>query len=62
MIITPSVHYTIGGLKTNSKAEVISTNGKPIKGLYYAGEVTRGVHDGNRLGGNSLAECGFLVE
>ena len=60
MIITPSVHYTMGGLKINSKAEVISTKGKTIKGLYGAGEVTGGVHGGNRLGGNSLAECGVF--
>ena len=60
MIITPSVHYTMGGLKINNKAEVINTNGKPIKGLYGAGEVTGGVHGGNRLGGNSLAECGVF--
>ena len=60
MIITPSVHYTMGGIKINSKAEVINTNGKTIKGLYGAGEVTGGVHGGNRLGGNSLAECGVF--
>jgi ferredoxin-NADP reductase len=28
-----------------------------IRGLYAAGEVTGGVHGGNRLGGNSLLEC-----
>jgi len=60
MVITPSVHYTMGGLKINSKAEIISTNGKSINGLYGAGEVTGGVHGGNRLGGNSLAECGVF--
>lgn len=60
MIITPSVHYTMGGIKINNNTEVINTNGKPIKGLYGAGEVTGGVHGGNRLGGNSLAECGVF--
>lgn len=29
----------------------------PIEGLYGAGEVTGGVHGGNRLGANSLMEC-----
>ena len=58
MIITPSIHYTMGGLKINNKAEVLDVNNKTIKGLFGAGEVTGGVHGGNRLGGNSLAECG----
>ncbi|EKG03786.1 NADH-dependent fumarate reductase, putative [Trypanosoma cruzi] len=30
---------------------------RPIFGLFGAGEVTGGVHGGNRLGGNSLLEC-----
>ena len=58
MIVTPSIHYTMGGVKINNNTEVIDTNGKPIKGLFGAGEVTGGVHGGNRLGGNSLSECG----
>ena len=60
MVITPSIHYTMGGLRINSKAEVININGSKIYGLYAAGEVTGGVHGGNRLGGNSLAECGVF--
>merc|ERR1712003_283879 len=31
--------------------------GKPIKGLYCAGEGAGGVHGNNRLGGNSLLDC-----
>ena len=58
MIIAPSIHYTMGGLKINNKGEVLNTNNKTINGLFGAGEVTGGVHGGNRLGGNSLAECG----
>ena len=58
MIIAPSIHYTMGGLKINNKAEVLNVNNETIKGLYGAGEVTGGVHGGNRLGGNSLSECG----
>lgn len=30
--------------------------GNPIPGLYAAGEVTGGIHGGNRLGGNALTE------
>ena len=37
-------------------AQVISTEGQPIPGLFAAGEVTGGVHGGNRLGGNAVAD------
>ena len=56
-IITPSIHYTMGGIKINNRTEVINDNNKIIKGLYAVGEVTGGVHGANRLGGNSLLEC-----
>ncbi len=52
----PAVHHTMGGLKINANAEVIDTNGKIIPGFYAAGEVTGGIHAGNRLGGNALAD------
>ena len=47
----------MGGIKINSKAEVLNIKDKVIKGLYAAGEVTGGIHGANRLGGNSLLEC-----
>ena len=56
-IVSPSIHYTMGGIKINKDGEIINVDGKVIKGLYGAGEVTGGVHGGNRLGGNSLLEC-----
>lgn len=56
-IITPVVHYSMGGLKMNKESQVVGTNGQPIKGLYAAGEVMGGVHGKNRLGGNSLLDC-----
>lgn len=52
----PTVHHTMGGVKINTKAEVIGTNGKPIEGLFAAGEVTGGIHGANRLGGNAIAD------
>ena len=56
----PAVHHTMGGLKINSQAEVQNTKGASIPGLYAAGEVTGGVHGGNRLGGNAVADyCVF---
>lgn len=56
--ITPVVHFTMGGARINTKAEVIGQNGNVLaKGLYAAGEVSGGVHGANRLGGSSLLEC-----
>lgn len=54
--ISPAVHHTMGGLKINTNAEVLNEAGEVIKGLYAAGEVTGGVHGGNRLGGNALTD------
>ncbi len=54
--ITPAIHYYMGGLKFDEATRVISTQGKPIAGLFAAGEVTGGVHGKNRLGGNSISE------
>merc|ERR1719178_506159 len=55
-IITPVIHYCMGGLEVTADAEVISKNGV-IPGLYAAGEIAGGVHGNNRLGGNSLLDC-----
>ncbi|KAJ3115731.1 hypothetical protein HDU96_000143 [Phlyctochytrium bullatum] len=59
--VIPVIHYTMGGLKINEKAEIQREleGGRTasIPGLYGAGEVTGGVHGGNRLAGNSLLEC-----
>lgn len=54
--IAPGIHHTMGGVKINPKTQVIAVNGKPIAGLYAAGEVVGGVHGGNRLGGNAIAD------
>merc|ERR1719284_1579047 len=55
-IITPVIHYCMGGIEINAKGECIGSAG-PIKGLYAAGEIAGGVHGNNRLGGNSLLDC-----
>ena len=55
-VISPVIHYCMGGIKINNETEVLSKD-KIIKGLFAAGEVTGGVHGENRLGGNSLLEC-----
>merc|ERR1711912_66824 len=55
-IITPVIHYCMGGLETTVKGECVR-NGKALPGLYVAGEAAGGVHGNNRLGGNSLLDC-----
>lgn len=58
-VISPrkaSLHHTMGGLVINTEAEVLNTEGNAIEGLWAAGEVTGGVHGGNRLGGNAIAD------
>ncbi|WEV37051.1 flavocytochrome c [Lactobacillus sp. ESL0677] len=52
----PAIHHTMGGVKINPKAQVLDENDHVINGLYAAGEVAGGLHAGNRLGGNSLAD------
>jgi fumarate reductase flavoprotein subunit len=56
IVVEPVIHHTMGGIKINSKAEVVDRSGKVIPGLYAAGEVTGGVHGGNRLGGNAVTD------
>ena len=55
-LMAPSTHHTMGGLKVDVSRHVLDTEGKIIPGLYAAGEVTGGIHGGNRLGGNAIVE------
>ena len=55
--VTPSIHYTMGGVAFNENTQVLGEYGTPIPGLYIAGESSGGLHGANRLAGNSLAEC-----
>ncbi|MCR5090497.1 MAG: flavocytochrome c [Oscillospiraceae bacterium] len=57
--IAPGIHHTMGGIKINTEAQVIDTDGNVIPGLFAAGETTGGVHGGNRIGGNAV--CDFVV-
>lgn len=69
-IITPVIHYCMGGLEITEESEVCHKDTKMqavmefftgregvIPGLYAAGEIAGGVHGNNRLGGNSLLDC-----
>ncbi len=55
-LLAPSTHHTMGGIKVDTQRHVLDTNGGIISGLYAAGEVTGGIHGGNRLGGNAIVE------
>lgn len=52
MAYKPAVHYTMGGLHINPDAQVLDSTGKPIAGLYAAGEVA-----GHKMGTNRLGSC-----
>lgn len=54
--LAPSTHHTMGGVTVDTKRHVLDADGKAIDGLYAAGEVTGGIHGGNRLGGNAITE------
>lgn len=55
-LLAPSTHHTMGGLAVDAQRHVLDKDGNIIKGLYAAGEVTGGIHGGNRLGGNAIVE------
>jgi succinate dehydrogenase / fumarate reductase, flavoprotein subunit len=57
--VVPTVHYNMGGIPTNYKAEVLTLNGseKTVPGLMAIGEAACvSVHGANRLGSNSLID------
>ena len=53
---TAGIHHTMGGIVIDGKARAIDKSGDPIPHLYAAGEVTGGIHGGNRLGGNAIVD------
>jgi len=58
MPVQPTAHYAMGGIPTNTDAEVvIDAKGTVMPGLYAAGETACvSVHGANRLGTNSLVD------
>mmetsp|Transcript_21812 Transcript_21812/g.19345 ORF Transcript_21812/g.19345 Transcript_21812/m.19345 type:complete len:634 (+) Transcript_21812:37-1938(+) len=59
--ILPTVHYNMGGVPTNYKTQVLTTdnagNESVVPGLYACGEAaSASVHGANRLGANSLLD------
>ncbi|KAK3354277.1 FAD binding domain-containing protein [Neurospora tetraspora] len=56
-VMEPVLHFTMGGIEINDKAQVLNSEQKPFEGLYACGELAGGVHGANRLGGSSLLGC-----
>src|SRR5581483_6046744 len=52
--VTCGITFTFGGLRINSDAQVISTDGEPIPGLFAAGELVGGIFWFNYPGGSGL--------
>ncbi len=51
MEVAPTIHYAMGGLRTDPE-----TCATTVDGLFACGEVAAGLHGANRLGGNSLTD------
>ncbi|TQB75472.1 hypothetical protein MPDQ_002765 [Monascus purpureus] len=56
-LMEPVLHFTMGGIEINDRAQVLNSEHKPFDGLYACGELAGGVHGANRLGGSSLLGC-----
>lgn len=58
MPVRPTVHYSMGGIPTNTDGRVLASADSLVDGLFAAGEAACvSVHGANRLGSNSLLEC-----
>ncbi|KAI1326956.1 FAD binding domain-containing protein [Xylariaceae sp. FL0255] len=56
-LMEPVLHFTMGGIEINDKAQVLNSSQQPFEGLFACGELAGGVHGANRLGGSSLLGC-----
>ena len=57
--VFPGIHHCMGGVYVDTDSQALTIKGEKIAGLYAAGEVTGGIHGGNRLGGNAV--CDIVV-
>lgn len=56
-LMEPVLHFTMGGVEINDRAQVLTKEREPFDGLYACGELAGGIHGANRLGGSSLLGC-----
>ncbi|MFO6296823.1 flavocytochrome c [Rahnella selenatireducens] len=54
--IAPGVHHTMGGVTINTNTCVLDAQKQVLSGAFAAGEVVGGIHGGNRIGGNAVAD------
>ena len=54
--IAPGVHHTMGGVTINTDTCVLDAQKQVLSGAFAAGEVVGGIHGGNRIGGNAVAD------
>jgi tricarballylate dehydrogenase len=52
--VTCGITFTFGGLKVNPGAQVMNSDGQPMRGLYAAGELVGGIFWFNYPGGSGL--------
>ncbi len=52
--VTCGITFTFGGLRINTEAQVLDSDGEPIPGLYAAGELVGGIFWFNYPGGSGL--------
>ncbi|RIB30633.1 FAD binding domain-containing protein [Gigaspora rosea] len=56
-LMSPVLHYIMGGIDINAESEVRDMQEQVIPGLFASGEIAGGVHGANRLEGSSLLGC-----
>lgn len=55
--LTPGVTMTFGGMMINASAQVLETDGRPIPGLFAAGEISGHAYYDDYFAGGSLDNC-----
>jgi flavocytochrome c len=58
--LVPGLTLTFGGLKVNTRTQVLEADDRVIPGLYAAGESVGGIFYNSYIGGGSLARCVVL--
>ncbi len=53
-VMTPVLHYSMGGLEIDTQSRILDLSSKPITGLWVCGEIISGTEGANRLGGSGL--------
>ena len=56
-VVTPIIHYTVGGVKIDKNGQVLISSSSTISSLYAAGEITGNIHGSRILPGNYLSDC-----